>query len=214
MKKGLFITFEGIDGSGKTTQYNLLGGRLRRCGLDVVCVREPGSTAVGEEIRSILLSRDDRPMTLLTEALLYAAARSQLVREVIAPALESGKVVLCDRFLDSSLAYQGHAGGLGVDTVMAVNAAAVQGVRPHLTLVFDLSVSEALRRERGRKADRIESRGVEYLQRVREYYLELAREEPDRVRVIPAARDIAEIAADVYRVVREGLAALGLDGRG
>ena len=167
----MFVTFEGVDGSGKTTQVGLLAEHLRAEGRDVVETREPGGTAVGEEIRELLLHGGG--ITPWAEASLFAAARAQLVQEVIAPALVGGADVLCDRYVDSSLAYQGIARGLGVDRVLEFNLIATGGLMPDRTFLLDLPLNEAMRR-RGAESDRLEREGDVFAQRVHEAYRELA----------------------------------------
>ena len=167
----MFVTFEGVDGSGKTTQVGLLAEHLRAEGREVVETREPGGTAVGEEIRELLLHGGG--ITPWAEASLFAAARAQLVQEVIAPALVGGADVLCDRYVDSSLAYQGIARGLGVDRVLEFNLIATGGLMPDRTFLLDLPLDEAMRR-RGAESDRLEREGDVFAQRVHEAYRELA----------------------------------------
>ena len=193
---GLFVTFEGIDRSGKTTQAKLLVDAL---GDEAVGVREPGGTAAGERIRELL---KDPAVDLSgeAEALLFAAARAELVREVIRPALDDGLVVVSDRFLDSSLAYQGAARGLGIDEVAAVNALATGGLRPDLTLLLDLDAGEAF--ARAGEEDRFEAEGAELQRRVAAAYSELAAADPGRWRLIPAGRPPDEVHADVLAAVR------------
>lgn len=202
--KSAFITVEGVDGSGKTTQVRLLREYLDQEGVPYVFVREPGGTRVGEQIRPIILSPDNPEMTPETEALLYAAARAQLVREVILPALWSDKTVLCDRFVDSSLCYQGHGAGLDLEFVREINRVASAGLRPELTILFDLPPEEGERR-RGNPGDRIERRDPSYHQRVRQCYLDLARVEPHRITVIDARQTVEEIHRQVRDLVRRAL---------
>jgi dTMP kinase len=167
----MFVSFEGVDGSGKTTQVKLLAEHLRAEGREVVETREPGGTKVGEEIRELLLHGG--VMAPWTEAALFAAARAQLVQEVIAPALAGGADVLCDRYIDSSLAYQGIARGLGVDRVLDFNLIATGGLLPDRTFLLDVPLAEATRR-RGPESDRLEREGDVFAQRVHEAYRELA----------------------------------------
>jgi dTMP kinase len=167
----MFVSFEGVDGSGKTTQVGLLAEQLRSEGREVVETREPGGTKVGEEIRELLLHGG--VMAPWTEAALFAAARAQLVQEVIAPALASGADVLCDRYIDSSLAYQGIARGLGVDRVLDFNLIATGGLLPDRTFLLDVPLDEAARR-RGAESDRLEREGPAFAERVHEAYRELA----------------------------------------
>jgi dTMP kinase len=210
-RPGLFVTLEGIDRSGKTTQVDLLRDALARRGLPVgydghpgETLREPGGTPAGEEVRELLLHRR-HDIAAETEALLYAAARAQLVGEVIRPSLTAGWIVLLDRYIDSSLAYQGFGRELGVEAVLAVNAFATGAepdgpLWPDVTLVLDLNPLEATRRERG-SPDRIEREGLELHRRVAAGYREIARRYPRRVHLLDAARPAATIAADVERLV-------------
>ncbi len=193
---GLFVTLEGIDRSGKTTQAKLL---IEALGDDAVGVREPGGTEAGERVRE-LLKDPSLDLSGEAEALLFAAARAELVRQVIRPALDAGKVVVSDRFLDSSLAYQGAARGLGVDEVAAVNALATGGLRPDLTLLLDLDPDAA--HARAGEEDRFEAEGAELQRAVADAYSEMADADPARWRRIPAARPPEEVHADVLAAVR------------
>ena len=184
---GIFITFEGSEGCGKTTQFSRLADRLRQAGAPLVTTREPGGTSAGEEIRRLLqYSREGHSLSAQAELLLFAASRAQLVREVIAPALTENKIVLCDRFLDSTTVYQGVARGLDPDSVSAINAFAVGATMPDLTLLFDLPAETArarmLRRPRpvGQPADRMESEPPEFYEDVRAGYLALANHDLDQ----------------------------------
>jgi dTMP kinase len=193
---GLFFSFDGIDGVGKSTQMELFCDWLRDNGHEVVQCRDPGGTPLGEALREIILHQHDMQVCAATEMLLYMASRAQLVDEVIRPALTSGKTIVSDRFLVSNVAYQGHAGGVDVDAVWAVGAVATRGVRPDLTLMLDMPVEEAATRL-NRDLDRIEARGAEFLNRVREGFLIEARKAPDRIALIDARRDIESIQADI-----------------
>ncbi|HEV2357894.1 MAG TPA: dTMP kinase [bacterium] len=207
----MFITLEGPDGAGKTTQAALLVARLRAEGRDVVPLREPGGTAVGEQIRALLLDPRHAELAPRTEMLLFAASRAQLVAEVVAPALALGRVVVCERYVDASLAYQGVARGLGIDVVLAVNDAATGGLRPDLTLLLDLDPETGLRRARtatGRAdaggwagGDRLEGETAAFHARVREGFLALARNEPQRIRVIDARKTVAEVEREITAAV-------------
>ena len=181
---GFLISLEGIDGCGKTTQARLLKERLEREAISHLLTREPGGTAAGEKIRLLLLQKG-HSLTNDAEILLYMAARAELVATVIEPALAAGQVVICDRYIDSSVAYQGYGGGGDRSWIRALNEKVTGGRRPHLTLLFDLSVEEALRR-RGSGGDRIEERDLSYHRRVRQGYLAVAAAEPARVILIDA----------------------------
>ncbi len=181
---GFLITLEGIDSCGKTTQAHLLEARLESEAVPHLLLREPGGTAVGEKIRHLLLQKE-HPLTDNTEILLYAAARAELVVTVIRPALKKGLVVVCDRYLDSTVAYQGYGSGGDGAWIRALNERVTGGLRPQLTFLFDLSVEEAFRR-RGGGGDRIEERDLSYHRRVRRGYLAIASEEPARFNVIDA----------------------------
>ena len=193
--RGLFVTFEGIDRSGKTTQAGLLVDAL---GEDALGVREPGGTPAGERLREILKD-PEVGLAPETEALLFAAARSELVADVVLPALDSGKVVVSDRFLDSSLAYQGGARGLGIDDVERVNAFATRGLKPDLTFLLDLSPDDAA--ARAGESDRFEDEGSELQEAVGWAYEQLIEADPGRWRRIDATRSPDEVHADVLAAV-------------
>lgn len=199
-----FITIEGADGAGKTTQLQLLKEYLDQRNVRYTFVREPGGTPTGEAIRNLLLQPGQR-LHVMTEALLYAASRAQLVHDVIEPALASGRVVICDRYVDSSIVYQGIAGGLGVDSVRAINELATGGLTPGRTLLLDVSGAEARRRRHSRSADRMEGKGEAFLEEVRRAYRQLAKAEPERIRVIDASRSVAAVQADIRAIVTEWL---------
>jgi len=201
--RGVFITFEGIDGSGKSTQMALLADHLNAEGVPHVVVREPGGTLVGERIRDMLLDRDAR-ICRETEVLLYVAARAQLVADVIRPSLAAGKVVISERFADSTMAYQCYGFGFereGIETVSFINRFATGGLLPDVTLLLDVPPSVGAQRRVMRRADRIEGRAEEYHHRVREGYLAIARAEPDRVRVIDATRPPGDVWLEVLTVL-------------
>ncbi|MBO4861302.1 MAG: dTMP kinase [Firmicutes bacterium] len=199
MTKGLFISFEGGDGSGKSTQFRLFAEYLRNRGFDVVTTREPGGTRISEKIRGILLDPECTEMGSLTEALLFAASRAQHVDELIRPSVEAGKIVLCDRFVDSSIVYQGFGRGLG-EQVASINSYAVRGLYPDVTFLLDVS-PELGRRRNGKtgKNDRLENQSMEYHSMVAEGYRKLAAAEPERFIVIDASADIEKVSSDIIR---------------
>lgn len=196
----MFLSFDGIDGVGKSTQLKLFVEWLAESGREVVTCRDPGSTAFGEALRDLLLySGSDRPIGPVAEMLTYMAARAQLVEEVVRPALEGGKTVVSDRFLLANVVYQGYAGGLDREDVVAVGRIAVSGVEPDHTFLLDMDPAEADRR-RGRPADRMESRGVEYRRRLRAGFLAEAERDADRISVIDAGRTVEEVQAAIRGV--------------
>ena len=201
--RGLFITVEGIDGCGKSTQARLIAAALEAADHDVLRLREPGGVKISEQIRAILLDPANAEMGDVCELLLYEAARAQLVHQVIRPALAAGKTVVCDRFYDSTTAYQAFADGLDRNMVSQANELAVDGCRPDLTLVFDLPVEDALRRRSGREAeDRLELKGLEFQERVAAGFRAVAVDEPDRVKLIDAGGSIAEVFSGVAAELR------------
>lgn len=201
--RGLFITVEGIDGCGKSTQARLIAAAFEAAGHDVLRLREPGGAKISEQIRAILLDPANAEMGDVCELLLYEAARAQLVHQVIRPALAVGKTVVCDRFYDSTTAYQAFADGLDRNMVSQANELAVDGCRPDLTLVFDLPVEDALRRRSGREAeDRLELKGLEFQERVAAGFRAVAADEPDRVKLIDAGGSIAEVFSGVAAELR------------
>jgi dTMP kinase len=206
-ERGMLITFEGPDGAGKTTQIRMTAEALRLQGVDPLCTREPGGTRLSEAIRGLLLDPCFQEMDPLAEALLYAAARAQLVAEVILPALQAGRVVLCDRFVDSSLAYQGYGRGLDLKLLAGINSGALEQIGPFGTVVLDLPVELGLQRVRSAgKPDRLEQEAVDFHRRVRQGFLSLARNNPQRIRVIDAAAPASAIQAAVWGAVQDFLA--------
>ena len=210
---GYFITFEGIEGCGKSTQCQAVAAALRRAGISITVSREPGGTHIGERIRALLLDVNSRQLYAETELLLYAADRAQHVRQVLRPALEAGSVVLCDRFADSTFAYQGYGRGLDMELIRRLNTEASGALTPNLTILLDVPVEIGLGRitERGRQPgggrDRLEQEHHAFHERVRQGYLALASAEPDRMVVIDASDGIDALSARVLRTVNELLAA-------
>jgi dTMP kinase len=202
-RNGRFITFEGGEGCGKSTQIERLAARLRMAGRTVLVTREPGGTDTGEQIRHVLqYSKQSAAMVPETELLLFAASRAQLVREVILPALEAGRVVLSDRFFDSTTVYQGVARRLDAGTVEQINRFAIGEALPDLTVLIDLDPKVGLERARGRELfDRMENLSLTFHQNVRQGYLELARREPDRVRVVDGTGNLDAIEQEIWRLV-------------
>jgi dTMP kinase len=205
---GCFITFEGVEGCGKSTQITLLWEYLVESGYNVIVTREPGGTPIAEAIRGVLLNPDHETMGSTAELLLYAAARAQHVYEKIAPALAAGQVVLCDRFADSTTAYQGGGRGLPGDLLKTLNDIATGGVWPDCTLLIDVPAAVGLERarHRGRK-DRIEQESIDFHERVREGFLALAAEAPERITTIPGEAPVEEVHQAICRAVDAVLAA-------
>lgn len=204
-KKGYFISVEGTDGSGKSTQVELLIEYFKASAKEFIYLREPGGTKISEQIREIILNSENVEMHKETEMFLYAAARAQLVNEVIQPALDEGKIVICDRFVDSSFAYQSFGRGIPYETVKAVNDIAVGGRMPDMTLLFDLSPADAAarRKARGEVGDRLENEGSDFHTAVYRGYKSLAERMPERIKVIDANRTIEEVHNDVISLIEE-----------
>lgn len=208
--RGIFISFEGNDGTGKSTQAKLLAERLLQNGHDVLFTREPGGTQIGEKIRELLLDLDNLEMDRMTEALLYAAARAQHVQQVILPALKAGKLVISDRFVDSSIAYQGAGRGIGIDQVRAINAPAVAGCMPDVTVFLSLHPDEGIKRlVQSREKDRLEIAGDRFHQTVADAFLGMIQQE-ERFLPLDASGSIDEVAARVYERVQVRLLEKGL----
>ncbi|MBI5847561.1 MAG: dTMP kinase [Nitrospirae bacterium] len=200
--KGIFISLEGIEGTGKSTQARLLTEYLQQRGRIIVCTAEPGGTAISLKIRELLLSLDSREMDPVTELLLYNAARVQHIREVIAPALERGEVVISDRFSDSTLAYQGYGRAIDRRMIEALDAIATKGMRPDLTLLLDIDVETGLQRNREiNKRDRLELEDVAFHKKVRAGFLEMAAGQPDRIRIIDCSGSIESIHKNITETV-------------
>ena len=192
MRKGTFITFEGGDGSGKSTQIKMLVEKLKSMGEDVVLTREPGGTVLGEQIRNILLANENAEMSAMTEAMLYAAARAQHLEEVVKPALAEDKIVICDRYVDSSIAYQGYGRGLGA-MVKEINDFVTDDYMPDMTFFLNLDPEKSQERMQGMALDRIESEGESFKYKVQQGYEELAENEPSRIIKIDADKSAVEI---------------------
>lgn len=207
--RGKFITFEGIDGSGKTSQMEAAVEYLQSQGIFPIITREPGGTKIGEKIRDILLDTRNKEMLPQTEALLYAASRAQHVKEVILPALMKGKWVVCDRFLDASLAYQGVARDIGIQRIYEINRLATGGLKPHLTLLLDVKPEVAAERKTSQKSDRLEREGLAFYEKVRQGYLMLAEVEPQRVKVIDGGKSFEMVKEEIIRVLNEFLSKAG-----
>lgn len=198
---GPLISFEGIDGSGKSTQIALLKKRLEALGHAVVVVREPGGTPLSEKIRDLLLNPGSSSMDARTETFLFSAARAQLVQEVIIPARERGDIILCDRFADSTLAYQGYGRELPLEEIITTQGLATSRLSPNLTVLLDLAVKETEGRLQSTQPDRMERAGKAFMQRVRDGYLKLAQADPDRWLVIDATQEIEPIAREIETYV-------------
>lgn len=199
-KRGLFITFEGPEGSGKSTHSRLLCGFLKKQGLGILHTREPGGTVVSEKIRKVLLDPRNKGMDVVCELLLYMAARTQIVKEKILPALKKGKIVVCDRFMDATTAYQGYAGGLDIKLIKDIGALATNGITPDVTFILDIDAKKGLLRSTGSK-DRMEKKSLSYHRKVRKGYLNIAKKEPRRVKVVSALGEIAETQEKIRRIV-------------
>jgi dTMP kinase len=210
--KGRFITFEGIEGSGKSTQILLLQQYLQSRGMRVVLTREPGGTAIGNQVRKILLDPANTALDPAAELLLYAASRAQHLREVILPALKGGMVVLCDRFSDATLAYQGYGRGLDLEMILSLDRLVTTGMRPDLTVLFDIDAAAGVARAHGRNRDRgleaearFENEEIAFHERVRQGYLTLVRQEPGRIRMVDASPPPEDVQKNVRIVVDEVL---------
>jgi dTMP kinase len=209
-----FITFEGGDGSGKSTQLKLLEDYLTGLGQSCIATREPGGTSLGNLIRQVLLEVGKRPIASPAELFLYLADRAQHIQAVIAPALEQGKIVLCDRHTDSTLAYQGYGRGIDLDLLRRLNAMVSQGIKPDLTFLFDCAVEVGLSRTAhrqslagrgGKREDRFERENVDFHERVRQGFLELARLEPDRFCVVAASDSVESVFEQIKKIAHERL---------
>ncbi|MCB2293070.1 dTMP kinase [Clostridium algoriphilum] len=203
MERGRLIALEGPDGSGKTTQIQLLENHLKELGYEVVRTREPGGTEISEKIREIILDNENCSMSYMCEALLYAASRAQLVNEVIKPALNLGKIVICDRFVYSSMVYQGIGRGLGMERVKKINEAALDGLEADLVFMITIPYEEGLKRKKMQKTlDRLENSGNEFHKKVFEGYLDICRKY-DKIEVIDGNRNIDEVHKDIINTIKK-----------
>ncbi len=201
---GYLITLEGGEGSGKTTILKLMADILEQQGHQIVCTREPGGIEIAEQIRQVILDRNNSTMDPRTEALLYAAARRQHLVEKVIPAIEAGNIVLCDRFIDSSLAYQGHARGIGIEEIYTINKFAIDDHMPDLTLYFDIEPQAGLARiekDAGREVNRLDVESMKFHETVREGYQLLVQQYPERIQVIDASKSIENVLADALAIV-------------
>ncbi|MEW6674546.1 MAG: dTMP kinase [Nitrospirota bacterium] len=204
LKEGFFISFEGIEGTGKSTQAKLLYEYLRGKGFDVVLTGEPGGTTIGLKIREMLLSIENKKISPVTELLLYNASRAQHIKEVILPAINRGHIVVTDRFSDSTVAYQGYGRGIDLNLIDSLDRIATKGLRPGITILLDLDVEVGLKRNRGiNKTDRLELEDIEFHKKVRKGYLEIATKEPGRIKLIDASTGIEEIHRKVVEIVED-----------
>jgi dTMP kinase len=205
-KKGFFISFEGIEGSGKTTMARLMSEMLMTDGFEVLLTYEPGGTSIGQKIRDILLSPEHRQMSEIAELLLYNAARSQHLKEKIIPAIESGKIVITDRFSDSTVAYQGYGRGLDFSLIMSLDSIVTGSIKPDLTILLDLDVETGLMRNKGiNKIDRLELEDIEFHKKVRAGYHKIAANEPERIKIVNASLAIEKVILDTGDIIKKAL---------
>jgi len=210
-RTGFFISLEGIEGTGKTTQAALLTERLSKIGFDVFLTQEPGGTVIGSRIREILLLPDHSEMAFVTELLLYNAARAQLLSEKIRPALKDGKIVITDRFSDSTVAYQGYGRGIDLALISSLDAIATSGIKPDITLLFDLDIETGLRRNRKiNKVDRLELEDIAFHQRVLKGFNEIAKKDPIRVKIIDASLPLEKVQEVIWEIVGAAMREKGL----
>ena len=200
MTKGLFITFEGVDGCGKTTQIELLKKYFENNGRTVLLTREPGAKGLGVKLREILLNYDGE-VSPNCESFLFLADRAQHIDTIIKPAVERGEIVLCDRHTDSTVAYQGYGRGIDLNRINLLNDIATSGMKPDLTFIFDIDIDTSMSRV-GKEKDRMESAGVEFFKKVREGYLAIAKQEPQRVKLIDGSKSIEDIHSEVLAIIK------------
>lgn len=204
----LFITLEGPEGSGKSSAISIVYEKLLAEGYKIITTREPGGTPISEQIRNVILNKENTSMDIRTEALLFAASRRQHLVEKVWPSLKEGKLVFCDRYLDSSLSYQGHARGLGIEEVLSVNLFATENTFPDLTLLFDIDPEIGLARiaaNNNREVNRLDVEKLEFHKKVREGYLILQKKYPERIVIIDASKPLNEVAEDTYKAIKERL---------
>ncbi len=204
----MFITIEGVEGSGKSSSTNDVVNRLRKEGYDIITTREPGGTPIAEKIRDIILDVNNTNLDPRAEALLYAASRRQHLIEKVWPALKQGKIVICDRFIDSSLAYQGGARNLGIENITNINMFATENTWPDLTLLFDINPElglDRIRKNQGREVNRLDLEKIEFHKKVRETFLNLAKKYHDRYVIIDASKSQKEVEEEVYNIIKERL---------
>ncbi|MCH1626960.1 dTMP kinase [Fredinandcohnia quinoae] len=206
--KGYFITIEGPEGAGKTTILSIVQQELLKKGYDVISTREPGGIDIAEQIRSVILDKKNTKMDSRTEALLYAASRRQHLAEKVIPALQEGKIVLCDRFVDSSLAYQGHARGLGIDEVLSINEFAINGLMPSLTLFFDIEPEAGLARiakSNSREVNRLDLENMNFHKKVYEGYLKVAERFKERYQKVDATLPLEAVSKNALEIIESHL---------
>lgn len=207
IKKGIFISLEGIEGCGKSTQSKLLAQYFTELGYSVILTREPGGTPIGEKIRDLLLDPKNDNMASITELLLYLASRAQHIKEVIIPALSAGKVVICERFNDATLAYQGYARGLDLERIYRLTNMVTCGLEPDITIILDLNVEDGLTRaeKRGNHKDRLEGEDIIFHNKVRQGYHDIARKWTKRVKLIDASGAIDEVQTRIRKSIKESI---------
>jgi dTMP kinase len=198
---GKFITIEGCDGSGKSTQVSLVKKTFKELKIPYLLTREPGGTRISEEIRNVILDESNKEMVWRTEALLYAASRAQLVGQIIKPALAEGINVICDRYVDSTLAYQGYGRGLSLEELININNFATNSLKPDLTILLDIDPEETLHRRSNRKADRLEKERLDFHYKIRKGFLELAKNEPQRIKIVAAHKSIEEVHKEILNLI-------------
>lgn len=201
LREGIFISIEGLDGAGKSTQIKLMEDFFRSRNREVFLTREPGGTKIGEKIRQIILDKANHEMAATTEALLYAASRGQHVKEIILPALKEGKVVVSDRFVDSSIAYQGGGRCLGEESIKMINDFATNGLEPDLTIFFNIDPTISLKRIKEDEIDRLEDEKIDFHKTVYRTYLNLARTNPKRIKIVKADEDVATISQEIEKIL-------------